>query len=110
MAFGAIGVLSTAPPVLGRLGAGVLFSAVSGVIPGALFAGVPRHAPTPGQTSTLSGLLLQGAAIGQLIGPMTAAWFAGGSGSWSNVLWFTLPVAGATVVLAIILGRLERNH
>ncbi len=110
MAFGAIGVLSTAPPVLGRLGAGVLFSAVSGVIPGALFAGVPRHAPTPGQTSTLSGLLLQGAAIGQLIGPMTAAWFAGGSGSWSNVLWFTLPAAGATVVLAIILGRLERNH
>jgi MFS family permease len=109
MGIGAIGLLATYLPMGWRLASAVLFSALGGLIPGAMFAGAPVHAPHPSRISTVNGLLLQGVALGQLIGPSTAALFAGTASGWTGVLYFSLPVAALTGVLALLLGRLERR-
>ena len=103
----AVVLLTNVLPLSLRLAAALLFSSIGGLIPGALFAGVPRHAPAPGQVSTVNGLLLQGVAIGQLTGPSIASYCVEATGSWSGALWFSLPVAALSLVLAFALGRLE---
>ena len=107
MGLGAIGVLLPGAPVSLSLAAGMVFSAVGGLIPGALFAGVARHAPEPARISTVNGLLLQGVALGQLTGPSSASVFADAADSWAGVLWFALPATGLTLLLAYKLAQLE---
>ncbi len=110
MGLTAIGLLSSSLPMPVRLAAAVVFSAVGGLIPGALFAGVAHHAPSPAQISTVNGLLLQGVAIGQLAGPSSASLFVEATGAWSGALWFSLPAALLMLVLSVILGRLETKR
>jgi len=97
---------SALPDIL-RVMAAVSFSGFGGVIPGAVFAGLPIHAVGQAKISTVSGMLLQGAAFGQLVGPVSAAWLVSITGSWESVLSFTVPVALATALVALALGRLE---
>ena len=109
MAIGAAVLLAVPVPVLWKLAGGAIFTIAGGLIPGALFAGTSVHAPASTEISTLNGLLLQGAAVGQLVGPPVAVTFAQATGAWSGVLWFTLPAALLTVVLAVMLGALEKR-
>ncbi|MEE4236538.1 MAG: MFS transporter [Anderseniella sp.] len=109
MATGAVIVMSEALPVALRIAGAVLFSSFGGMIPGSLFAGVPRHAPSPAHVSTVNGLMLQGVAIGQLIGPAATTWLVGmGGGGWGWSLAYLLPMAALTALAGIMLGRLER--
>ncbi len=109
MATGAVIVMSEALPVALRIAGAVLFSSFGGMIPGSLFAGVPRHAPSPAHVSTVNGLMLQGVAIGQLIGPAVTTWLVGmGGGAWGWSLAYLLPMAALTALAGIMLGRLER--
>ncbi|MEM7430162.1 MAG: MFS transporter [Pseudomonadota bacterium] len=110
MALTAICLLSPTLPITIRLAAAAIFSAVGGLIPGALFSGVARHAPDPGRISTVNGLLLQGVALGQLAGPSIASLFVEMTGSWSGALWFSLPVAVLMLGLAFLLGRQETER
>ncbi len=108
MATGAALVMSEALPVASRIAGAVLFSSFGGMIPGSLFAGVPRHAPGPAHVSTVNGLMLQGVAIGQLIGPAATTWLVGlGGGAWGWSLAYLLPMAALTALAGIMLGRLE---
>src|SRR5690606_22542309 len=55
---------------------------VAGVIPGTLFACMPRYAPRPEAVTTTVGLVQQGAGMGQLLLPPLVAWVAAASGGW----------------------------
>ena len=109
MALGAVTLLGTDLPQVWRLTGGALFTITGGLIPGALFAGTTMHAPRGTEISTLNGLLLQGAAIGQLTGPPIAVAFAERAGDWSGVLWFTIPAAVVAIILALLLGNIENR-
>ena len=107
MGLGTIGAFSELLPVGGRLAGAALFAAVGGLIPGALFAGTPNHTPHPSRLSAVNGLLMQGAALGQVSGPPIAAVFVGLLNGWNGLLWFTVPAAIVTAFLAMGLGKLE---
>ncbi len=108
MGLGAIGLYSELLPISGRLISVALFSAIGGLIPGALFAGTATHAPDPTRLSSLNGLLLQGAALGQLLGPPIAALCVGDSGDWARIAWFSTAAAALIGLMALVIGRLEK--
>jgi MFS family permease len=109
MAIGALVVMSEALPVPVRIAGAVLFSSFGGMIPGSLFAGVAAHAPSRAHVSTVNGLMLQGVAIGQLVGPAATTWLVThGDGSWGVSLYYLLPMAALTACAGLVLGRLEK--
>ena len=74
-----------------------VYSAVIGVVPGALFTAIPVHAPRPQLGGAATGLLMQGSNVGALLGPpITGALVA--TGGWTNAAWLT------SVALAIVAG------
>ncbi len=110
MALGAVMVMSATLPVPVRIAGAVLFSSFGGMIPGSLFAGVARHAPSRAHVSSVNGLMLQCVAIGQLIGPAVTTWLvATGNGSWTMSLVYLLPMAALTAIAGMVLGRIERS-
>ena len=109
MAIGSVLVMSDELPLPVRLCGALVFSSLGGLIPGSLFAGVARHAPSPDHISSVNGLMLQCVAIGQLIGPVATTFAVQqGGGQWSWALFYLLPMAGLTVIGAMAIGRLER--
>lgn len=99
MAAGALGIFSPALPEEARFALCLLFSFTGGMIPSSLFATAPAHAPTLGHMGAANGLLMQGSAIGQFIGPpLVAAAVAAAGHSWSGA---AVPmVAGAALTIA----------
>ncbi len=93
-----------------RFAAAIVLSAVGGLIPGALFAGAPVHAPRPGLVASVSGLLMQGAALGQLVGPPAAGWLVSAAGNWSAAIGIMVLSAGLTCCSAFALGRIEARQ
>ncbi len=89
-------VFAAATPVALKVCAGLAFSAFGGLIPGTLFILAPRFATHPAQIAALSGLLLQGAGVGQTLGPMLVSASVDRFGGWGY--------GGATLVLAALLG------
>ena len=107
MALGAVLVFYEGFPVAVRIAGGILFSSVSGMIPGSLFAGVPIHAPSPRHVSTVNGMMLQGVSIGQFAGPAITTLLVGLTGSWTAGLIFVFPISAAAFIGGSVLGRLE---
>lgn len=99
MGLAALGIFEPALPDVLRLGLCLLFSLIGGVIPACLFATAPSHAPSPGHMGAANGLLMQGSALGQFIGPpLVAAAVAAAGGAWSGA---TAPMlAGAALTIA----------
>ncbi len=91
-----------------RYASALLLSAAGGLIPGTLFAGTPVHAPSERQVSSVNGMLLQGAALGLLVGPPAVGFIVTAAGTWQAAPLFTLPAAVLTILFAVMLGRLER--
>lgn len=110
MGAGALGVFLDILPFWARYLCVLAFSATGGIIPGALFAGVTVHAPRPALVSSVTGLMQQGAAFGQLFGPPMVGWLVATMGTWTAAPLFTLSAAAATGVSGLALGRLERRH
>jgi predicted MFS family arabinose efflux permease len=109
MAAGAVVVMAGPLPFPVRIAGAVVFSGFGGMIPGSLFAGVARHSPSPAHVSTVNGLMLQGVAIGQLVGPAVTTGLVGlGGGQWIWSLFYLLPMALLTALAGIVLGRMER--
>lgn len=76
-----------------RYGACILLSAGGGLAPGALFASVPRNAPSPALIGATNGLMLQGANLGNTLGPPLLAAIVAASGQWHDgryLLWASL--------------------
>jgi MFS family permease len=108
MAFCASAVFLDGVPDLLRLVLAGLYSMLIGVIPGALFTGIPVHAPRPQLVGATTGLLMQGSAIGSVLGPpFTAALVS--SGGWPAAAWVTSIGLGIAASAGAFLHWRERR-
>lgn len=65
----------------------VLFSFFGGLIPSVLFAQIPNVSPSPAHASQANGMLMQGSAAGQFIGPpLIGAAVAAAQGVWTSAI------------------------
>ena len=109
MAFCTVGIFADGVPDLWRLLLAGLYSAVIGVVPGALFTALPVHSPRPELVGASTGLLMQGSNIGGLIGPpITGALVA--SGGWPAAAWLTSIALGIVAGSALFLHWRERRR
>lgn len=108
MAFCAAGIFIDGVPDLWRLVLACIYSAVIGVVPGALFTGLPLHSPRPELIGASTGLLLQGSNLGGLFGPpITGALVS--SGGWPAAAWLTSIALGTVAASALFLHWRERR-
>jgi len=108
MAFCAAGIFIDGIPDLWRLVLAGVYSAVIGVVPGALFTAIPVHAPRPELVGASTGLLMQGSNIGALLGPpVTGALVA--AGGWPNAAWLTSVALGLAAAAGLFLHWRERR-
>ena len=105
----ALGVFSAPWPLSVRVAAAFMFTCAGGLIPGSLFASVPDYVAHPGQAAGLIGLLLQGAGIGQLLGPLLLTATVNHLGGWVYAPVFTLCAAGVGVLCALALVKTARS-
>ena len=77
---------------------GFLFSVFGGLFPGTAFVLAARFSPIPSQMALMAGFLLQGAGIGQTIGPMMVSAIVEYSGNWdsANLVVISMAVIGLT--------------
>lgn len=108
MAICAAGVFTSGVPDLLRLLLAGLYSAVIGVVPGALFTALAVHAPRPELIGASTGLLMQGSNLGALLGPpITGALVA--SNGWPAAAWLTSVALGLVAAAAVFLHWRERR-
>lgn len=109
MAFCAAGIFLNGVPDLARLLLAGVYSAVIGIVPGALFTAIPVHAPRPQLVGAATGLLMQGSNLGALLGPpITAALVAGGG--WPAAAWLTSGTLGISAAAGVFLHWRERRR
>ncbi|MCC6210524.1 MAG: MFS transporter [Burkholderiales bacterium] len=85
------------------------FSLCGGVIPAAIFAGLPGYARSSGHLGTANGLVVQSAQAGQFVGPLALAWLASHFGGWGATLWAILGFALGGALCGLALLRIERT-
>jgi len=88
----------------------LLLSFVSGLLPASAFAGAPVHAPRPDLVATTTGLIAQGANIGNLLGPPAAAMVVVWAGGWHGTPWLICSLAAVGLGVSVMLGALERRR
>ena len=95
---------------LPRAAIACLYPLSAGLIPGAVFGGIPVHTRTPSETGVVAGLVTQGAFIGNLAGPPLLGFLIMSLGGWSGAVWM-FPVLGATcLAVALTLGAIEARQ
>jgi sugar phosphate permease len=107
-ALGEIGMLAGALPGAARYALVLVFSFSAGVIPAAVFSGLPVHARTPQHIGTGNGIVMQASQIGQFLAPLALAWIATGFG-WHANLWALLAFAAGAALCGIAIGRIEHK-
>jgi MFS family permease len=77
---------------------GFLFSAFGGLFPGTAFVLAARFSPSPSHMALMAGFMLQGAGIGQTIGPMMVSSMVELSGNWdsANLVVISMAMLGLT--------------
>jgi MFS family permease len=101
-----IGVFVEILPFPLRYGLALLFAAVGGIIPGSCFGAAQSLAASPAKASPIFGGLIQGAGIGQLVGPPIVAAIVKAMGSWHGAAVFIAAAALITVALALTFERI----
>jgi len=110
MALCTLGIFLPGPPVGMRVALCLAFSFFGGLIPPALFTGVPHFAPSIRHVSAGNGMLMQGSALGQFIGaPLVAAAVSLGGGDWVFALGPMLAFCALTALGGVLLGRMRRS-
>lgn len=87
----------------------LVFSAVAGVIPAAIFSGLAVHARSPQHIATANGLVMQASQAGQFFGPIALAWLASRHGGWGATLWAMLAFAAGGALCGLAVARIERD-
>ncbi len=103
-------LLASAVPDAAKIPLAIIFSTGSGVLPAAAFAGAAAHAPKPELVAMASGFLVQGAAIGMLLGPPLLAIVVGGLGSWESAWWCMLVCPAGGLAIAAAIFAIEGRH
>jgi nitrate/nitrite transporter NarK len=93
-----------------RYAACIAMAACGGLAPGALFASVPHNAPAPSLNGATNGLMLQGANLGNTIGPPLLALVVSLSGAWSSGAWLLWTTLGLCLAGALALRAVEARH
>lgn len=83
------------------------FALIGGLIPGAVFAGIPAHAPTRHQAGAVTGVILQGSSFGLLFGPPVLAAIVLRFGGWNESSWLYLILGAAGIVIAFVIRSVE---
>ena len=99
----AILVFATTSDPLVKTIAGFLFSAFGGLFPGTAFVLAARYSIHPSHMALMAGLMLQGAGIGQTIGPMMVSSAVEFSGSWNSANLLVASFAAIGLVSAWLL-------
>ena len=86
-----------------------VFSTVGGLLPAAAIAGAAAHAPRAAFVAMASGFVVQGAALGSLLGPPVMAAAVEGLGGWAASWWVMLAVSGAGLGLVAGLIATDRT-
>ncbi|MCU0804860.1 MAG: MFS transporter [Burkholderiales bacterium] len=107
-AMGVCAALALLPllPDAARYAATLALSCVGGMIPAAVLSGSPVHARSPAETGGIQGLFVQGANLGQFVGPPAAAAAVSSAGNWVAAL----AVLGTAAALAIVAGLMAARH
>ena len=109
MAGCAAGIFLDGVPDVLRLALAVFYSAVIGVVPGALFTGLAVHSPRPELVGASTGFLMQGSNLGGLAGPpITGALVA--AGGWPAAAWLTSVALGLVALAGLFLHWRERRR
>ena len=87
----------------------VSFALVGGMLPAACLAGAAAHAPGQAQVAMASGFVVQGAALGSVLGPPVLAAVTDAFGGWEAAWWTMLVCPGIGLVAAIALRGAERR-
>lgn len=85
--------------------AGILFSACGGMFPGTAFVLAARYSVKPSHMALMAGLMLQGAGIGQTIGPMMVSSVVEFSGRWDYANGVVVSMATIGLICALLLRR-----
>ena len=85
---------------------GFLFSAFGGMFPGTAFVLAARYSIKPSHMALMAGLMLQGAGIGQTIGPLMVSSVVEALGSWdfANLVVVGMALIGLSCAL-VLRGR-----
>jgi len=110
MALCSTGMLLDLLPDALRFALVLVFSSCAGVIPAAVFSGVPVHARTPQHIATTNGMVMQSSQIGQFFGPIVLAWLATRYGGWAASLSAMLAFAACGVAGGLAIGAIERGR
>ena len=87
----------------------VTFALVGGMLPAACLAGAAAHAPAQAQVAMASGFVVQGAALGSVLGPPALAAVTDGFGGWEEAWWTMLVCPGIGLLAAVALRGAERR-
>ena len=85
--------------------AGFLFSAFGGLFPGTAFVLAARYSPSPSHMALMAGFMLQGAGIGQTIGPMMVSSVVEFSADWNSANLVVVAMAGIGLTCALLLRK-----
>jgi MFS family permease len=85
---------------------GFLFSAFGGLFPGTAFVLAARYSASPSHMALMAGLMLQGAGIGQTIGPMMVTSAVEYFGSWNHANLIVVSMA----LIGLLSARLLRSR
>ena len=88
-----------------KTAAGILFSAFGGMFPGTAFVLAARYAIKPSHMALMAGLMLQGAGIGQTIGPMMVSSVVEFSGRWSSANFVVAAMALIGLSCSLLVRR-----
>ena len=105
MAVGEVAVFMDDSSETVRILGALLFSTFGGLIPSTLFSQVPVQAPSQRQFASVSGMLVQGAAIGQLLAPPICAFLISRNDHWNDAIPALLVAAVITAMSAVALAR-----
>jgi len=98
-------VFSTATDPALKVVAGFLFSAFGGMFPGTAFVLAARYSPSPSQMALMAGFMLQGAGIGQTIGPLMVSSVVEFFSDWNMANLVVIAMAGIGLSCALLLRR-----
>ncbi len=85
--------------------AGILFSAFGGIFPGTAFVLAARYSVKPSHMALMAGFMLQGAGIGQTIGPLMVSSVVEFSGNWDFANLVVVGMAGIGLPCAMLLRK-----
>jgi MFS family permease len=97
-----LGIFSSSAPAILVVVCACIGLGVSGLVPGAMFAGAPYYTPRPALLAAIFGVLAQASAIGQLLGPAALGTWADHFG-WSSAptMFVTMGIMGFVAALAL---------